>query len=71
MGARLWGYVLTELAHGTNRRYTVEWGPASLGTDAWSAIALTLIAATLLGRDVVRVQERAESRAHARASSGR
>ena len=48
MGARLWGYVLTELAHGTNRRYTVEWGPASLGTDAWSAIALTLITATLL-----------------------
>jgi len=33
-----------ELTHGTNRRYTVEWGPASLGTDAWSAVALTLIA---------------------------
>jgi hypothetical protein len=42
MGARLWGYVLTELAHATNRRYTVEWGPASLSTDAWSAVALTL-----------------------------
>jgi hypothetical protein len=49
MGARLWGYVITELAHGTNRRYTVEWGPASLRSDAWSAIALTLIAAALLG----------------------
>jgi hypothetical protein len=49
MGARLWGYVLTELTHGTNRRYTVEWGPASLNTDAWSAIALTFIAVTLLG----------------------
>lgn len=48
MGARLWGYVITELTHGTNRRYTVEWGPASLSTDAWSAIALTLIAAALL-----------------------
>ena len=31
------------------RRYTVEWGPASLNTDAWSAIALTFIAVTLLG----------------------
>ncbi len=48
MGARLWGYVLTELAHSTNRRYTVEWGPASLHTDAWSAIALTLITGTFL-----------------------
>jgi len=37
MGARLWGYVFTELTHSTNRRYTVEWGPASLHTDAWSA----------------------------------
>ena len=44
MGARLWGYVLTELTHGTNRRYTVEWGPASLNTDAWSALAITLVA---------------------------
>ena len=49
MGPKLWGYVVTELAHGTNRRYTVEWGPASLGTDAWSAVTLTLIAAALLG----------------------
>jgi hypothetical protein len=48
MGARLWGYVLTELAHSTNRRYTVEWGPASLHTDAWSAIALTLITGIFL-----------------------
>jgi hypothetical protein len=48
MGARLWGYVLTELTHGTNRRYTVEWGPASLYTDAWSAIALMLITTILV-----------------------
>lgn len=48
MGARLWWYVIAELAHGTNRRYTVEWGPASLGTDAWSAVALTLITATFV-----------------------
>ena len=48
MGVRLWRYVITELLHGTNRRYTVEWGPASLRTDAWSAAALTLITATLL-----------------------
>jgi hypothetical protein len=48
MGARLWGYVLTELSHDTNRRYTVEWGPASLHTDAWSAVALTLITATFV-----------------------
>jgi hypothetical protein len=47
MGPRLWTYVLTELLHGTNRRYTVEWGPASLATDAWSALALALIAATV------------------------
>ena len=38
MGPKLWGYVVAELAHGTNRRYTFEWGPASLGTDAWSAV---------------------------------
>lgn len=48
MGVRLWRYVITELMHGTNRRYTVEWGPASFHTDAWSAAALILITATLL-----------------------
>ena len=48
MGVRLWIYVLTELLHNTNRRYTVEWGPASLRTDAWSAVAITLIAAVFL-----------------------
>jgi hypothetical protein len=47
MGPRLWTYVLTELLHATNRHYTVEWGPASLSTDAWSAAALTLIAAAV------------------------
>jgi hypothetical protein len=48
MGVRLWIYVWTELTHGTNRRYTVEWGPASLHTDAWSALALTLVAVVFL-----------------------
>jgi hypothetical protein len=48
MGARLWTYVLAELLHNTNRRYTVEWGPASLQTDAWSAVALTLVASVFL-----------------------
>jgi hypothetical protein len=48
MGVRLWTYVLTELLHSTNRRYTVEWGPASLRTDAWSALAIALIAAVFL-----------------------
>jgi hypothetical protein len=48
MGVRLWIYVLTELLHNTNRRYTVEWGPASLRTDAWSAVAITLIAVVFL-----------------------
>ena len=48
MGVRLWIYVLTELTHDTNRRYTVEWGPASLRTDAWSAVVITLIAAVFL-----------------------
>jgi hypothetical protein len=48
MGARLWSYVLTELTHSTNRHYTVEWGPASLHTDAWSAIAITLVTTLLV-----------------------
>ena len=48
MGARLWGYILTELLHTTNRRYTAEWGPANLHTDPWSAVALTLITVALV-----------------------
>jgi hypothetical protein len=49
MGVRLWVYVLTELMHNTNRRYTVEWGPASLrGPTPGPAVALTLIAAVFL-----------------------
>jgi hypothetical protein len=47
LGPRLWGYVLSELSHSTNRHYIVEWAPASLHRDAWSAIMLTLIAITL------------------------
>jgi hypothetical protein len=47
LGLRLWGYILTELTHATNRRYIAEWAPASLSNDPWSAVMLTLIAATL------------------------
>ena len=47
LGPRLWVYVLSELSHSTNRQYIVEWAPASLRRDAWSTIALTLIAVTL------------------------
>ena len=47
LGPRLWVYVLSELSHSTNRQYIVEWAPASLSRDAWSTIALTLIAVTL------------------------
>ena len=39
---------MTELLHNTNRRHTAEWGLASLRTDAWSAVAITLIAAVFL-----------------------
>jgi hypothetical protein len=48
LGVRLWFYVLTELAHGTNRRYIAEWAPASFATDAWSTVMLTLIGAMLV-----------------------
>jgi hypothetical protein len=47
LGPRLWVYVITELSHSTNRRYITEWAPASLRRDAWSTIALTLIAIAL------------------------
>jgi hypothetical protein len=40
-------YILTELSHGTNRRYIEEWAPASLHRDAWSMLALTFIVVTL------------------------
>lgn len=48
LGVRLWAYVLTELTHGTNRRYIAEWAPASFATDPWSTILLTLLSATVL-----------------------
>jgi hypothetical protein len=46
-GLYLWGYVLTELTHDTNRRFINEWRPVSLDRDAWSAVGLTIIAAVL------------------------
>jgi hypothetical protein len=47
-GVRLWIYVLTELSHGTNRRYIAEWAPATFTNDPWSAAMLTLISATIV-----------------------
>jgi hypothetical protein len=47
LGPRLWAYIITEVAHGTNRRYIEEWAPPSLHRDAWSMIVLTLIVVTL------------------------
>jgi hypothetical protein len=46
-GIALWRYVLTELLHGTNRRYISEWMPASLQRDPWSWTALAAITGTL------------------------
>ena len=59
LGPRVWVYVLTELTHGTNRRYIREWAPATFQNDAWStwvlivialSLSLAAIAALLLGR---------------------
>ena len=47
-GVGLWRYVLTELAHDTNRRFIVEWQPASWSRDAWSATALTALSISLV-----------------------
>jgi hypothetical protein len=48
-GTRLWSYVLTEMVHGTNRRYIAEWGRASLSSgDVWSSLALTVVAALVV-----------------------
>ena len=46
-GLHLWGYVLTELTHDTNRRFIAEWRPASLEGDTWSALGLMIITAAL------------------------
>lgn len=46
-GLHLWGYVLTELTHDTNRRFIAEWQPISLFRDTWSAVGLMLITAAL------------------------
>jgi hypothetical protein len=48
LGYRLWGYVLTELSHGTNRRFIAEWAPPSLARDPWSTVMLALIGTTLV-----------------------
>jgi hypothetical protein len=48
LGATLWGYVLTELLHGSNRRYIAEWMPASFSNDPWSLIVLTLLTMTVV-----------------------
>ncbi len=48
LGVRLWGYVLSELLHGTNRQYITEWRPLSFATDAWSTIVFALMVATLV-----------------------
>jgi hypothetical protein len=47
LGVRLWGYVLTELSHPTNRHYIAEWAPASFSNDPWSTVMLTLMTAML------------------------
>ncbi len=47
-GIGLWRYVLTELAHDTNRRFIVEWQPTSWSRDGWSAMALTVFSIALL-----------------------
>lgn len=38
-GLDLWGYVLTELTHSTNRQYIGEWGPSHSSGDMWSFAA--------------------------------
>lgn len=48
LGPTLWGYVLTELLHGSNRRYIAEWRPPSVSNDPWSLIVLTLLTATVV-----------------------
>jgi hypothetical protein len=46
-GLRLWLYVLTEVLHGTNRRYIDEWRPTLHVGDYWTAVALILLTAGL------------------------
>ena len=49
-GPRLWAYVLTEITHGTNRRYIAEWAPVSLTTgDVWSTVGLAIVVLLLVG----------------------
>jgi hypothetical protein len=48
LGPTLWGYVVTELSHGSNRRYIAEWRPPSFSNDPWSLIVLTLLTATVV-----------------------
>jgi hypothetical protein len=46
-GWRLWSYVLTEILHGTNRRYIDEWRPTLQVGDRWTLITLILLTAGL------------------------
>jgi hypothetical protein len=48
MGVRLWGYVLTEVLHDTNRRYIAEWSPTLVAGDHWSTATIALLIAILL-----------------------
>jgi hypothetical protein len=48
-GWRLWSYVLTEVGHGTNRKYIAEWAPVSLTSgDVWSSGALAVVTILLV-----------------------
>lgn len=65
LGPTLWAYVLTELTHGTNRRYISEWSPASLSNDPWSLIVLTLLAVMVLAVGIVAHRRRVVAGARA------
>jgi hypothetical protein len=47
LGARIWVYVVTEVTHGSNRRYIREWQPASFSNDPWSTTILILLTVLL------------------------
>jgi hypothetical protein len=48
LGVRIWVYVITELAHGTNRQYIREWQPATFSNDPWSTGVLALLTVSLV-----------------------
>jgi hypothetical protein len=47
-GWQLWHYVLTEVSHGTNRRYIAEWLPTLQAGDVWSTTTIALLTVILL-----------------------